>query len=251
MGASGKHALFPEKWENKVWYSDIGVALTVGAMAYWAMQTSFATVFGLYLAPYLFTNFWLVLYTWLQHTDVDVPHFEGNDWNLVKGAFMTIDRPYGKVYDFLHHRIGSTHVAHHINHTIPHYNAREGYRGDKTKLAGLVFVRSDADRAGDVESWKRVRGDRPKRRRVRVFQRAFAKVGVKKEEKLLLYAHACFNNGINNKYYRLLLIIIKSDSHSILLIKLTRRLTRSPLRNLSRLISSSTAATRMHPRAPS
>jgi len=123
MGASGKHALFPGKWENKVWYSDIGVALTVGAMAYWAMQTSFATVFGLYLAPYLFTNFWLVLYTWLQHTDVDVPHFEGNDWNLVKGAFMTIDRPYGKVYDFLHHRIGSTHVAHHINHTIPHYNA--------------------------------------------------------------------------------------------------------------------------------
>merc|ERR1711965_1253688 len=73
----------------------------------------------------------------------------------------------------------------------------------------------------------------------------------KKGEKLLLYAHACFNNGINNKYYRLLLIIIKSDSHSILLIKLTRRLTRSPLRNLSRLISSSTAATRMHPRAPS
>merc|ERR1719353_1324882 len=81
-------------------------------MAYWAMQTSFATVFGLYLAPYLFTNFWLVLYTWLQHTDVDVPHFEGNDWNLVKGAFMTIDRPYGPVFDFLHHRIGSTHVAH-------------------------------------------------------------------------------------------------------------------------------------------
>ena len=123
MGASGKHALFPGKWESKVWYSDIGVALTVGLMAYWAMQTSFATVFGLYVAPYLFTNFWLVLYTWLQHTDVDVPHFEGDDWNLVKGAFMTIDRPYGKVYDFLHHRIGSTHVAHHINHTIPHYNA--------------------------------------------------------------------------------------------------------------------------------
>jgi hypothetical protein len=29
----------------------------------------------------------------------------------VKGAFMTIDRPYGPVLDFLHHRIGSTHVA--------------------------------------------------------------------------------------------------------------------------------------------
>jgi fatty acid desaturase len=123
MGATGKHALFPGKWGNKVWFSDVGVALTLGAMAYWAVNTSFVAVFGLYFAPYLFTNFWLVLYTWLQHTDVDVPHFAGDDWNLVKGAFMTIDRPYGKVYDFLHHRIGSTHVAHHINHTIPHYKA--------------------------------------------------------------------------------------------------------------------------------
>ena len=84
MGASGKHALFPGKWENKVGYSDVGVALTIGMVAYWADANVLrATVFGLYRAV-LFTNFWLVLYTWLQHTDVDVPHFEGDDWNLVK-----------------------------------------------------------------------------------------------------------------------------------------------------------------------
>ena len=75
-------------------------------------------VVALYVGPYLVCNFWLVLYTWLQHTDVDVPHFEGDDWSLLKGAFMTIDRPYGAVFDFLHHKIGSTHVAHHINHTV-------------------------------------------------------------------------------------------------------------------------------------
>ena len=133
MGASGKHALFPGKWENKVWYSDIGVALTVGAMAYWAMQTSFATVFGLYLAPYLFTNFWLVLYTWLQHTDVDVQHLAADEWSYIKGAFLTIDRPYGPVFDFLHHRIGSTHVAHHVECAIPHYKAVEATEALKTK----------------------------------------------------------------------------------------------------------------------
>ena len=27
--------------------------------------------------------------------------------------------------DWLHHRIGTTHVAHHIDCTIPHYHARE------------------------------------------------------------------------------------------------------------------------------
>ena len=56
---------------------------------------------------------------------VDVPHFHGKNWNYIKGAFMTIDRPYGKLFDFLHHRIGSTHVVHHIDCTIPHYRALE------------------------------------------------------------------------------------------------------------------------------
>ena len=125
-GATGKHALFPGKWRSKVWQSDVGVFATIGALAAWAVSAgSLWPVLALYVGPYMVCNFWLVLYTWLQHTDVDVPHFEGDAWNLVKGAFMTIDRPYGSVYDFLHHRIGSTHVAHHINHTIPHYHAKE------------------------------------------------------------------------------------------------------------------------------
>ena len=125
MGEQGKNALFPGKWAKKVWQSDIGVVAVLGALAAWAAHSGIATVMALYVGPYMITNFWLVLYTWLQHTDVDVPHFEGDDWNLVKGAFMTIDRPYGPVFDFLHHRIGSTHVAHHVNHTIPHYHAKK------------------------------------------------------------------------------------------------------------------------------
>ena len=65
----------------------------------------------------------------LQHTDTDVPHFTDDDHNFVKGAFHTIDRPYDKldpwgVIDFLHHKIGTTHVAHHFDSTIPHYKAQ-------------------------------------------------------------------------------------------------------------------------------
>merc|ERR1712216_358919 len=110
-GEKGKHALFPGKWAKKVWQSDVGVVAVLGALAAWAAHGGVATVMALYVGPYMVTNFWLVLYTWLQHTDVDVPHFEGDDWNLVKGAFMTIDRPYGPVLDFLHHKIGSTPIA--------------------------------------------------------------------------------------------------------------------------------------------
>ena len=76
-----------------------------------------------YVLPYLGVNCWLVGYTWLQHTDVDVPHFDSNEYTWAKGAFHTIDRPYGPVLDFLHHGIGSTHVTHHVNSAIPHYNA--------------------------------------------------------------------------------------------------------------------------------
>jgi fatty acid desaturase len=65
----------------------------------------------------------------LQHTDVDVPHFELDRHNFVKGALHTIDRPYDKMdpfglIDFLHHKIGSTHVAHHFASNIPHYKAQ-------------------------------------------------------------------------------------------------------------------------------
>jgi len=55
--------------------------------------------------------------------DVDVAHWDEADHNWVKGAFQTIDRPYGPLLNFLHHGIGSTHVAHHICSALPHYNA--------------------------------------------------------------------------------------------------------------------------------
>ena len=76
-GASGKFALFPGKWAAKVLWSDLGVAVVLAGLVAWAAAAQSAwPVMALYAGPYLFVNFWLVLYTWLQHTDVDVPHFE-------------------------------------------------------------------------------------------------------------------------------------------------------------------------------
>jgi len=116
-------AMFPGQWRRKVWLSDLGVLAMIGLLVWWASQAGFATVIAVYVGPYLVVNFWLVLYTWLQHIDADVPHFGEDEWSWVKGAFMTIDRPYGRLLDFLHHHIGSTHVAHHIDARIPHYHA--------------------------------------------------------------------------------------------------------------------------------
>eukprot|EP00793_Prasinoderma_coloniale_P000532 PRCOL_00003680-RA len=139
MGEQGRHCLFPGAYKRKVWFSDVGVVATLAALAAWGAQVGAAKVLCAYGLPYLFTNFWLVLYTWLQHTDVDVPHYDDEDWNWVKGAFLTIDRPYWGILDFLHHRIGSTHVAHHVNHTIPHYHAEKATKALKEAFPHLYL----------------------------------------------------------------------------------------------------------------
>jgi len=135
----GEKELFPGDEKMKVLKSDVGLIAMIGLLALWAKATSVATVAALYVGPLCFTNLWLVLYTWLQHTDVDVPHFDKKNWTWVKGAFHTIDRPYGKVLDFLHHSIGSTHVAHHVAHMIPHYKARKATEALKSAYPDLYL----------------------------------------------------------------------------------------------------------------
>ena len=117
--------LWPSIWAKKVWLSDIGVVATLLTLIIWSYKVSFYSVLCLYILPLLVVNSWLVIYTWLHHTDTDVPHLAGDEFSYIRGAFLSIDRPYGKIIDFLHHRIGSTHVIHHISPTIPHYYAKD------------------------------------------------------------------------------------------------------------------------------
>jgi len=117
--------LWPGNWPKKVFQSDIGIVAMLGFLGACAAKFGLMSVLALYGGPLLFTNMWLVGYTWLQHTDVDVPHLSKEQFSYMRGAFLTIDRPYGPLLDHLHHKIGSTHVAHHIDCTIPHYYARE------------------------------------------------------------------------------------------------------------------------------
>jgi fatty acid desaturase len=127
--AQPKKELFPGNWKKKVLESDIGIAVMVGALAAWTIGNGPAQVMALYGGPLLVVNAWLVVYTWLQHTDTDVPHFSDDDHSFIRGALHTIDRPYQQLdpwglVDFLHHQIGTTHVAHHFDSTIPHYKAQ-------------------------------------------------------------------------------------------------------------------------------
>ncbi len=118
-------ALFPKRWKSKVIWSALGVLVTLSLLAWWAFASSVWEMLALYGGPYLVVNAWLVTYTWLQHTDHEVPHYDEDEWSFVRGAFCSVDRPYGPIADLLHHRIGTTHVAHHLDAKIPHYHARD------------------------------------------------------------------------------------------------------------------------------
>jgi len=116
--------MFPSKIYYKILLSTITTLASLVGLLVLSWNYGFLTVFLWYGAPYMWVNFWLVTYTWLQHTDPSVPQYGADEWTWVKGGLATIDRPYG-IFDFFHHKIGSTHVAHHLFHEIPFYNADE------------------------------------------------------------------------------------------------------------------------------
>lgn len=122
----GRRSLFPRAFRRRMLRSNIGILVVLLLLGALAVQFSLARVLCVYGLPYLVVNVWLITYTWLQHSDLTIPHFASDQWTWAKGALQTVDRPYGPLLNWLHHGIGSTHVCHHINARIPHYNAWRG-----------------------------------------------------------------------------------------------------------------------------
>lgn len=105
--------------------STVGVVAMCGFLGYCGQIFGSLAVIKYYVIPYLNVNFWLVLITYLQHTDPKLPHYRENVWNFQRGAALTVDRSYGFLLNYFHHHISDTHVAHHFFSTMPHYHAEE------------------------------------------------------------------------------------------------------------------------------
>ncbi|KAG1898127.1 uncharacterized protein F5891DRAFT_1174257 [Suillus fuscotomentosus] len=117
--------------------SDIGIAGSIYTYGFW-------TVFRLYLVPYLWVNYWLVLITFLQHTDPLLPlppclrvYFP--PWcsgyfgrNLLDGCGSIM----GWIGAHATHGISETHVLHHVSSKIPHCMVLflEGAPGGREKI---------------------------------------------------------------------------------------------------------------------
>jgi len=138
--------MFPSKISNKILLSTSTVVASIAGLCYLKYEYGVLPVVLWYWAPYCWTNAWLVLYTWLQHTDASIPHYGPEEWTWVRGALSTIDRDYG-IFDFFHHTIGSTHVVHHLFHEMPWYNA------DKATTAVKAFLEPEGLYNYDPTHW--------------------------------------------------------------------------------------------------
>jgi len=130
--------MFKPSQKFEVLISDVGMIITLGVLSWFSFNYSFLSMVKYYGVPYLWVNFWLVLITYLQHTDLKIPHYRNDEWNFVRGALCTVDRDYGIMNHILHH-IGDTHVAHHLFSTMPHYHAQEATLALKKSIRRILL----------------------------------------------------------------------------------------------------------------
>lgn len=113
---------------HQYWYiilSDIGILATATLVYQWAKNFGTFNMMIDWFVPWLWVNHWLVMVTFLQHTDPTMPHYSAKEWTFARGAAATIDRNFGFVGQHIFHDIIETHVLHHYVSRIPFYNARE------------------------------------------------------------------------------------------------------------------------------
>ena len=110
-----------EAWDVIV--SDIGFGMAVAGLGFWSWTYGFSHMVCWYGLPYLMCNFWLVTVTLLQHHHPEVPHYDDEEWDFVKGALCTVDRDYSTIINKWLHHITDAHVAHHLFSTMPFYHA--------------------------------------------------------------------------------------------------------------------------------
>lgn len=153
--------LFKPHHRNSIIISDISLALMLCIL----YQVGWDFVSKFYLIPYFFLNHWIVMFTFLHHSDPTIPHYRKNAWTFLRGAAATVDRPLlGWAGRFFFHNISHDHVAHHFFLSAPFFNGpqitkvlklvlSEDYNYDPTpsfyalwrSFTKCIFVEEDGD----------------------------------------------------------------------------------------------------------
>ncbi|KAG6816648.1 hypothetical protein H0H87_004291 [Tephrocybe sp. NHM501043] len=136
--------LFTKAQRNAVIMSNIGIAAMVWGVSYASSVYGAWEVIKYYGIPWLEVTHWckhtlhpssspakmlihltVIMITYLHHTDPEMPHYRGKEWNFQRGAAATVDRNFlGWQGRFFLHDVAHFHVIHHARafdlHLIDH-----------------------------------------------------------------------------------------------------------------------------------
>lgn len=119
--------------------SNIGIAFMVWVVIKASSIYGVANVLKYYGIPWLAVTHWctsnsclgiltlldrtqpkVIMITYLQHTDPELPHYRRKEWNFQRGAAATIDRPFlGWQGRFFLHNVAHNHIVHHFFPKMP------------------------------------------------------------------------------------------------------------------------------------
>eukprot|EP00850_Spirogloea_muscicola_P008809 SM000048S16521 [mRNA] locus=s48:142425:144599:- [translate_table: standard] len=125
--------IFNSRERVQVLISDVGLVAVLAGLCALGSAHGYIYILKIYGIPLVIVNCWLVLITLLQHTHPELPHYDGAEWDWLRGALATVDRNYGLLNHVFHH-IADTHVAHHLFSTMLHYHAEEATQAIKPIL---------------------------------------------------------------------------------------------------------------------
>lgn len=132
--------LFEPEDASNIIVSDIGIGAVLTVLGAGCYFLGGATVASWYLVPYLWVNFWLLFVTYLQHTDLRLPHYDAKNWTFPRGSLASIDRDYGWLLNSWFHHINDSHVIHHLFSQVPFYHAITLTRKHCREIFGDTYV---------------------------------------------------------------------------------------------------------------
>ncbi|KAF9447277.1 hypothetical protein P691DRAFT_793638 [Macrolepiota fuliginosa MF-IS2] len=109
--------LFRSEERHLIVISDVAILTMLFLLTYYTRTYGSRSFWCYYLMP------WMVMFTYLQHSDPTIPYYRKDEWTFARGALATVDRPvFGWVGRYILHNINTDHVAHHFFTAIPFYN---------------------------------------------------------------------------------------------------------------------------------
>ncbi|KAF7370640.1 Delta-12 fatty acid desaturase [Mycena sanguinolenta] len=120
---SPSSVLFKKKEYYKIVASNVGLLLFSLLLAQYSSKYGFAALVKHYIVPYLLCHHWIVMLTFLHHSDPTIPHYREQKWTFLRGALATVDRPLlGFIGRMYFHNVSHDHIGHHLFTSIPFYN---------------------------------------------------------------------------------------------------------------------------------